>query len=271
MRLQQWLLASIIATAWLAASIDSRAADGAEAIEVRVLPGPGQKHAVPCAIYAPARREGQKPGLVVHLYGAGGSLKEYNLSRPPYARLRRLLRERGYYLVVPDLGPAHWMNEPAVASVDAVVGGIVKDAGIDSARVHIVGTSMGGASALSYAMRRTGAVRSVCAVFPVTDFEQPGWRERIGKAYGGKGDEALAALRKASPARHPDAFAKLPVLLIHGDADTTVPVAQSRAFVAALRGKNFPITYRETKGLHQDAIVEPFQNEIADFLQSAEK
>ncbi len=241
--------------------------------EFLVLPRKGEAGAVECAVYPPRLPgSGKNAGLVMHLYGAGGSCQYYNMMRPSYAIVRQLLWERGYWLVVPSLGGEHWMNDAAVTSLDVIIEGMIRDSGVDPARVNILGTSMGGGSGLVYVMRHPGRVRSICAIFPMTDFaqwvkESPQYLQDIAGAHGVKPSEAASLLEMISPLNHVSAFADVPVFLIHGDADPTVPVHHSRKFAAALRKQDSPVTYHEVRGLeHTDAVAEPFQREIVEFL-----
>ena len=242
--------------------------------EYRVLPQSGGPAAVECAVYPPrlSGNAGARPGLVVHLYGHSGSCRDYNLMRPAYATVRRRLWENGYWLVVPDLGGSHWMNDAARRSLDAILDGLVRDQNVDPARLHLFGTSMGGGSSLAYAMRRPGRFRSLCAIFPMTDFgqwmkEQPHYLPGIAQAHGVSPADAGAVLEALSPLRQAAAFAGTPVFLLHGDADTVVPVHHSRDFAAALRKQGVPVTFREAPGVgHDDVIAEPFQEEIVAFL-----
>lgn len=233
----------------------------------------GGTNRIPCAVYPPTHSGNvDQAGLVIHLYGRGGSHIDYNMGRPPYARLRQLLAERGYWLVVPDLGPSHFMNEKAVNQLDAVIAGMKAAETIDPARVHIIGTSMGGVSGLVYVSLRPGAIRSICAIFPVTDFtvwlkESPGYEASVAQAYGLDSKALLPFLEERSPLRHADAFVHVPVFLLHGAADNLVYPHHSRDFAAALSAKGYSVTYREVSGLgHEDAVAEDYQKEIADFL-----
>jgi dipeptidyl aminopeptidase/acylaminoacyl peptidase len=238
-----------------------------------VLPRPGAAGAVECAVYAPRQAAPRgNGGVLLHLYGRGGSCRDYNMMRPSYATLRRRLWERGYWLIVPDLGTDHWMNNAACASLDAIIDGMVQDRGADPARIHLLGTSMGGGSALVYVMRRPDRIRSVCAVFPMTDFtvwtqEQPGYLAGIMQAHGATAATAAALLRDLSPLQHVAAFAGVPVFLLHGGADDKVPIHHSREFAAALAAQGSAVTCREVAGMaHDDAIAAAFQEEIAAFL-----
>jgi dipeptidyl aminopeptidase/acylaminoacyl peptidase len=245
-----------------------RAADSV----VRVLPIAGNDVGIACAIYAPQLVVQGKAGLVVHLYGSGGSHKGYNIGRAPYDELRRLLAAQGYWLVVPELGPRHWMNDAACGQLDAVIAELVQRERVDPARVHLLGTSMGAGSSLIYVMRRPGTIKSVAAIFPMTDFakwlqEKPGYRAAVEQAHGILSEQRDAALQQISPLGHPEAFRNTPVFLLHGDRDATVLLHHSRDFAAALKDKGCSVIYREVAGgTHNDSIVLSYQKELADFL-----
>jgi dipeptidyl aminopeptidase/acylaminoacyl peptidase len=242
---------------------------------VRVLPSARDSNAVACTVYAPEPSKGEKAGLVIHLYGRGGSHTDFNLRNPAYDELRRLLVQRGYFIVVPELGTDHWMNDKAVRSLDAIVAGMVEAGAVDSARVHILGTSMGGCSGLAYIIRRPGVIRSICALFPITDAaawmkERPDYAASIAAGHGVAADRLAPVLKQLSAMQHINAFARVPVFLLHGDADSCVPVHHSRDFFAALRARGARVVYREvTGGGHDDGIAARHQTEMADFLTQA--
>lgn len=243
---------------------------------VRTLPEPEHPLAVPCTVYPPQETTGCKPGLVIHLYGAGGSHTNYNLMRPPYAQLRQGLREAGYYVIVPDLGPSHWMNARSVATLDAIIAGMIAHAEVDPRRVHLLGTSMGGGSSLIYASQRPDILRSVCTLFPMTDFEAwvmeaPSYLERITEAHDIDAANPNAPLRALSPLHHGEDFGKTPIYLLHGDADAIVPVHHSRDFKAALDRAGGRVTYREMAGGgHDDEMAVGWQDDMRQFIISSE-
>jgi len=218
---------------------------------------------------APAARS-----LVIYLYGSGGSLKGYNIQREPYAQLRAELAKRGYFILVAGLGRSHFMNDAAKAALDGVVAQALAEQQIPADRVHVMGTSMGGGSSLAYAIHRKDMIRSVCAVMPMTDFarwivENPKYAPPVTAAYGGTPEERPDAYDRNSAVKQIDAFAHIPVMLIHGDSDRTVLPAHSTRLAEALHAKDYTCVLRLVGGLHKDAIVEPFQVEIADFFDAA--
>jgi dienelactone hydrolase len=112
------------------------------------------------------------------------------------------------------------------------------DAGtIDPARVCIVGMSYGGYAALAGASLTPDVYKCAVSIAGVSDYEDfVRWKK---KKYGGNSetydfyvravgdpDKDQAAIRAISPAFHVDAI-KIPILLIHGDKDETVPYSQS--------------------------------------------
>jgi dipeptidyl aminopeptidase/acylaminoacyl peptidase len=241
-----------------------------------ILPRNGDPTSVECAAYPPwLSVNGKSAGIVLHLYGSNGSAHLYNMMREPYAMVRRLLWERGYWLLIPELGPTHWMNDKAAKTLDAIIEGMIRDHGVDPARVNMLGTSMGGSSGLIYTMCHPGRVRAICAVFPTTDFEQwaqetPQYSTVVANAHGVEVKEAKSLFHTLSPMNHPESFKNIPVLLIHGDTDSIVPPHHSRDFSASLQEHGCPVTYCEAQGLgHEDSIVEPFQQEIVDFLTNS--
>jgi len=243
---------------------------------VRDLPGPDGMAAIRCTMYPPEPIPAKQAGLVLHLYGAGGSHKEFNVGRPAYADFRRLLAARGDWLVVPELGPKHWMNDTACRQIDAVIAGMVRQERVDSARVHLLGASMGGGSSLIYVMHRPEKIRSVVAIFPMTDFtrwlnESPGYRALVEEAHGITAENRDETLRKISPQQNLDAFRHTPVFLLHGGKDTTVKPEHSRQFASALKIKGHAVTYREAaEETHRDEIAQPYQREMADFLTESQ-
>lgn len=241
--------------------------------EIRTLAQEGTTNTMQCTVYPPDNLMAPGPaGMVIHLYGRGGTHKSYNMRRPPYAELRRVLAERGYWLVVPELGPDHWMNDTAVGTVDAVIATMTTAERIDPDRVHILGTSMGGGSGLAYVVQRPNAIRSICALFPMTDFnmwikEKPGYAASFARGYNVEPRNLEPLLAGRSPMQHTEAFAEVPVFLLHGGADATVPPHHSRDFAAALRARGYAVTHHEVPGFgHSDDVAKEFQEDIADFL-----
>jgi acetyl esterase/lipase len=124
------------------------------ASEVIELFGATPDKPILCSVYRPEPPpEVGKAGLVIHLYGHHGTHLEHNAGRKPFEELRKLLVERGYWLVVPNLGLSHWMNDEAVENVDRVIDQMVSKYGVDPKQVNLLGSSMGGGGSLVYVTR----------------------------------------------------------------------------------------------------------------------
>ncbi len=129
---------------------------------------------------------------------------------------------------------------------------------IDPVRLGLMGGSAGGhlatlaaltpepgkAAATNPTDRHDTSVRAVGAFFPPTDFldwdgdkairiEVLGPLLFVGGAQGHSDDEIKEAARAVSP-MHRVEKPTIPFLLIHGDADTVVPLSQSKKLVAAI-------------------------------------
>ncbi len=232
----------------------------------------------PYLLYHPANdTPTSQRSLLIFLYGAGGSIENYNFKRPPYAMLRGELAARGYYVVVPELGPKHFMSDAAKAALDGVVSQVLKEEEIPQKRVHVMGTSMGAGSSLAYAIHRPDLIRSVCAVMPMTDFatwvvENPRYEAPVAKAYGGTYAEMPEAYDRNAALKNPDAFAKIPVMLIHGNADNTVLYSNSQKLAELLQEKKYVCEFYTAAGQgHKDEVMQDFQTEAIDFFEAASK
>ena len=115
---------------------------------------------------------------------------------------------------------------------------------VDPARVCIVGASYGGYAALAGAALTPDVYKCAVSIAGISDLEDfIGWRKRNygsdseGYTYWlkaiGDPDKDEARLREVSPLAQADKI-KIPLLLIHGDQDFVVPIAQSKAMKKAL-------------------------------------
>jgi pimeloyl-ACP methyl ester carboxylesterase len=204
----------------------------------------------------------QSAAWVVQIHGHGSQGDQAfvrqdirDLWLPVYQRL-------GVGLVAPNLRGNAWMGPAAAADLHALLMLVRERFGAKRFVFH--SGSMGGSSNLIYAVCHPEDVAAVWARCPVTD---------IGSYYawcvahpGGTVDEIAAAIRTSyggTPAENPDVYAThstlahadrltMPVVVIHGDADTLIPVDQSRRLAERMKGQpNF--RYAEMPGGHHDS------------------
>jgi predicted esterase len=121
-------------------------------------------------------------------------------------------------------------EDAVLAHLDACVA----DAGLPAGPVALTGMSQGGHGALHLAARHPERFLGVAAVcgFAVRDF---------------------AADPSRAVARLAEGLQGLPVRLVHGEADTVVPVTQSQRIHAALAGRNAAVQLETLAGVGHDA------------------
>lgn len=128
------------------------------------------------------------------------------------------------------------------ADVDDVIAGIeavVSHPAIDASRVAITGGSAGGMLALLVALRRPDLVCACVVSYAVTDLRDlAAATHRFERHYTdrlvGPLPEFESVYVERSPITHAAAL-RIPTLMLHGDADPVVPIAQMHAFAAAAR------------------------------------
>ena len=179
-----------------------------------------------------------------------------DLVRRGYAALnveyRRLGREGGGWPQTFD---------DVAAAIDHLADEGMRGAGLDLARVSLLGHSAGGQLALWAAGRpelpadapgaapRVAAMR-VLAMAPVCDLESAGRPARV--LLGGAPAEVPERWRQADPMRRIPL--NVPVGLVHARSDETVSVQRSRTYVAAARAAGADVSLTETAGGHRDPI-----------------
>ena len=142
----------------------------------------------------------------------------------------------------------------------------------DAGRVAIDGGSAGGFTLLLVCARYPGLVRAAVDRYGVADlFDLAETTHRYESRYldkvVGPLPEAAALYRDRSPVNHA-AEIKVPLLVLQGDRDNTVPKAQADALVDALRRTGSTVEYHVYEG-EGHGWSKP--ETVADELERAEK
>lgn len=164
--------------------------------------------------------------LAVALHGMGGDENSLFDGYGDGALMREA--ERNGFLVVCPKGrePASMYRGPAERDVLDVLAQVRLAYRVDNARIYMLGHSMGGYGTWSIAMNHPAVF---AAIAPVAGGGNPSQVGRI---------------------RH------IPQLVIHGEADKTVPAAASRSMVEAAKRVGATVKYLEVPGgTHTDVFV----------------
>lgn len=177
----------------------------------------------------------------------------------------------GYGNVFAEKGEGQWglaMQDDLTDAVKWAIGQGIADAG----KVCIVGGSYGGYAALRAAQRDHGLYR--CAVSFAGVADMPGMLRYDGRFLnsGRRGDwlrKQAPDLKAVSPINFAADFS-IPVLLMHGKVDTTVPVKQSRQMADRLKAAGKDYRYVEQPlgdhHLSREADRVQFLKELEAFL-----
>jgi len=215
---------------------------------------------IPAYLTLPPGKEAKNLPAVVLPHGGPSSRDEWG-----FDWLAQYLASRGYAVLQPNyrgsagFGDA-WLVENGFKSWRTSIGDItasarwlVKQGIADGNRLAVVGWSYGGYAALQSAATDPQLFKAVVAIAPVTDLTmlkdeaKDYTNSDLVAQFIGSGPQIV----EASPLRHA-ASIKSPVLLVHGDMDQNVGVAESEKMEAALRAAGTQVQFLRYKGLdHQ--------------------
>jgi dipeptidyl aminopeptidase/acylaminoacyl peptidase len=225
----------------------------AQRLEVRTLHYPAKDGLeIPAFLTLPWGRAARLLPLIVLAHGGPASRDGIDfdwwaqaLADEGYAVLQANFRgsDLGHKMV--EAGYGQWGRKMQSDLSDGVRY-LVKEGSVDPSRVCIVGASYGGYAALAGVTLEAGTYRCAVSVAGLSDLNAMlAWvdeqhrssnnrSQRYWDRFMGASGANDPVLRDISPIRHIDALA-VPVLLIHGEHDTVVPIEQSEMFLAASR------------------------------------
>ncbi len=213
---------------------------------------------VPSYLTLPAGSSGKSLPAVVLPHGGPSARDEWG-----FDWLAQFLAARGYAVIQPNyrgssgFGDA-WLAQngfqgwrTSIGDVTAAARYLVAQGIADPKRLAIVGWSYGGYAALQSAATEPDLYKAAVAIAPVTDLAMLKKEfddftiARLARDFIGTGPHLI----EGSPLRNADKI-RVPVLLVHGDRDANVGIAQSEKMAAALRGRQ--VEFLRYKGLdHQ--------------------
>lgn len=199
-------------------------------------------------VYVPRQPiQGAKP-IILALHGAGerGSDGLLQTEVGLGGAIRRH-PERWPAIVVFPQAPKDqlWAGVPAKVAMAALAQS-EREFRTDPNRVYLVGLSMGGNGTWRLASENPSRF---AAIVPVCAFAGP-FR---GLPPVVAGEDPYAALAQK--------VARLPIWIVHGDADSVVPVDESRKMAAALKAAGAQVTYKELPGVNHNSWDPGFADE----------
>jgi dipeptidyl aminopeptidase/acylaminoacyl peptidase len=128
-----------------------------------------------------------------------------------------------------------------------VIAMIRKEFKVDDKRIYIMGHSMGGAGALYLGSKYPHMFAAVAAEAPAAF-----WQTR---------KETLQPMKDA----------KIPVMIVHGDIDEVVPVANTLAWVDAMKELKMKYEFIEQPGITHGPVIESGLKPIYEFFAKHKK
>ncbi len=165
-------------------------------------------------------------------------------------------------------------GELDVDDVAAGIDALAASHRVDRGRVAVMGGSAGGYTALMLCIRHPDRVRAAVSLYGVTDLlglAAGTWRfeSRYLDLLVGPLPAATALYRDRSPITHA-AGIRTPLLLLQGDRDEVVPLAQPQALIDALEAVGAPVEHHvyagEGHGWSQEATVVDELERVEAFL-----
>jgi len=197
--------------------------------------------------------------LVIFLHGYGQDRTCYDTY---YPGLEQIFRQNRWMVVCPECryvgstGYQDWYSAPSRSDITDVIHLLEQEFSIDRSHIDVMGTSMGGSGALKYAMFNPDIIASACDVMGVTNFTEfyywttnSDLHNSIAAAYGGTPSQVPQVYNNESPLGNEIRFMHTPLFLLHGSADTVVPVSNSRNLNNSLSQAGYVVKYDEVPGV----------------------
>lgn len=164
----------------------------------------------------------------------------------------------GFYVVGVDVGES-WGSPAGRAAYDRFYDHLVRRFGF-SKKACLFPVSRGGLMAYNWAADHPDRVKCIGGIYPVSNFQKYPGRERVRLAYGMTEEQLRAELAKHNPLDRLVglAAAGVPILHVHGDQDTVVPLDTHTAELAR--------RYRTLGGKAEVIIIPGKGHEVAPEL-----
>jgi dipeptidyl aminopeptidase/acylaminoacyl peptidase len=201
----------------------------------------------------------EAPPAVVSLHG-GPEAQE----RPVFSPLHQALVAAGMVVFAPNIRGSFGFGRAfvhaddrygrldAIADVVSSAGYLVGRGYADPRRLAVTGRSYGGYATLMALVHHPGVFTAgvdVCGMSDLLTFfrDSEPWIARAAVTKYGDPDRDAALLAQLSPLPHAESI-HVPLLVVHGEHDTNVPISEALQIVAALRALGRDVDYLELEG-----------------------
>ena len=198
----------------------------------------------------PGYSPGSKRDLLIALHGHGSD--RWQFMRPTRPETRAVLdfsAKNNMILVSPDYrAPTSWMGPKAEADLTQILADLRSRFSIG--KVILSGASMGGSSALTYAVLHPSAIDGVVAMNGTANhLEYENFQDAIQASFGGTKDRIPLEYKNRSAEYWPERLS-MPVAITAGGQDTLVPPQSVLRLAAILQrlGRNVLVIHRERGG-----------------------
>ena len=210
-------------------------------------------------IFVPKDKSSEKLPVMLYLHGSNrrGSDNRSQLE-DLYENINGFPQNWQFIVVVPQCSENTFWAGPMMEQALAALDQTVNEFGADPDRIYIAGYSMGGFGVWRTAITHPDKFAALVAV--------AGGVEPIGTPSAE--EESLLSPQAAAAASSPDtyrayaeALKKLPVWVVHGSDDESIPVDASRKLVSALKAAGDPdVNYVELQGVGHGSVVQAFSD-----------
>lgn len=225
-------------------------------------------------VYIPENFNSAGASLLLFFHGRGGTPGgSGGIDTPEFAVFRQYCDKNNIAVAVPGCGADSWGSDNAMLIAERMVEYLGRTLKMNVKKYFVMGGSMGGGAALIYSARHPGEVLAVCDLFGVTDLlemlkDHPKYQASMLKAYKVTAEADAELYKKHSAINHAELLKDIPLLILHGDRDSTVKLQYSYNMIEALKkagGSRYKLIVVPGKG-HNNNIVVGYEKNIFDFF-----
>lgn len=212
---------------------------------------------------------GQAPLLVIYLHGATFHQDQgmtAGIFQDAFSRLAQELESRQAVYICPEYRGNSWMSAAAESDLLDILR-LAKEQ-YQPQKTILMGGSMGGTSTLIFATKHPELLDGAFALCPATDVAEmfPRFPDHFLSAYGGSPEEIPAEFRSRSSRYHVQSLVQLPLSIVHGTHDETIPLHHAQRLVEQLRPQHQRLSYTELEGGDHNAPIYVEFGEHFEFL-----